>query len=69
MIILTQSQVDQVKGESLPGFSIDPVALIDGTFCISERVLTDHAHESKHDFLSTLPKREVSYDEFQVSED
>lgn len=64
MIILTAAQADEVRGETTPGFMLDPVVLLDGTFVLPDAVLTDPAHEPKWGILAALPTREVADSEF-----
>lgn len=64
MIILTSAQADEVRGETTPGYMLEPVALLDGSFVLPESVLTDPAHEPKWAVLSALPTRAVDDSEF-----
>ena len=59
MIILTSAQADAVRGQSSPGFALDPRPLADGTYALPEAVLTDVNHASKWAILAPLPKRQV----------
>lgn len=61
MIILTAAQASQVRGQSSTAgwAALAPVLLYDGTFMLSENVLTDPAHADAKAFLSTLPKQTV----------
>lgn len=65
LIILTAEQAELVRGESSPGHVIDPVPLEDGTFAVSEAVLSDPAHSGKRGLLASKPKRVVAPAEFK----
>jgi hypothetical protein len=68
MIIMTEVQADMVRGETIEGHAIMPVRLNDGSYCVSEAVLSDPAHAAKHDLLSSMPKRLVEPSEFPSEE-
>lgn len=64
-IILTEAQADHVRGETGPGAFLDPRALASGTeWVLPVAVLTDPAHASQHDYLSGLPQRAISHEEW-----
>lgn len=58
-IILTKAQADSVRGVTSPGFALNPIQQMDGTYFLPDRVLDDPAHASKHGFLSSLPRSET----------
>jgi len=62
VILLTAKQADQVRGVSVmdPSAALDPVAISDGRFILPIEVLDDPAHAKHHEFLSGLPKIEMS---------
>lgn len=65
MIILTASQAIQVSGETSDGNELRPVKLADGiTFVLPPEVLTDPAHAAHHEFLASLPQREIGPEEW-----
>lgn len=65
MIVLTAAQAVQVSGATEDGSELRPVMLADGmTFVLPPEVLTDPAHASRHDFLSTLPQRDIAPEEW-----
>ena len=55
MIILTQDEANQVRGQTTLGHALAPRPLVDGTFVLPEAVLSDPAHEKHWKLLSTLP--------------
>lgn len=67
MIILNQAQADQVRGPTVEGYELNPIALTDGeTFVLPEAVLSDPAHALRHAFLASLPTREIEANEWVV---
>jgi len=69
MIILTQEQAQEVRGVSSEGAGLDPRQLLGGEFALPEAVLSDPAHAEKHEYLSTLPTREVTEEEWPPQPD
>lgn len=67
MIILTQEQADAVHGVNEQGTALAPRPLADGTFALSDRVLSDPTHQEYHDLLSGLPRRDVAADEWFIN--
>ncbi len=68
-LILTAAEADQVRGETVPGHTIEPHLLKDGTYALTTVVCADPHHASKHAFLSALPLRDVPPDEFELLEE
>lgn len=66
MIILTAEQAEMVRGESKPGHVLNPRPLKDGSYCLSEAVLDDPAHEKWRTTLDALPKRDVTPSELSI---
>ncbi len=64
-LILTAAEADQVRGETVPGHTIEPHLLKDGTYALTTLVCADPYHASKHGFLGAMPVREVSAAEYQ----
>lgn len=62
MIILTTQDAELVRGGTT--YALEPVPLMDGSFALPPRVLEDPHHERHWQFLSSLPQREVSDEEF-----
>lgn len=60
-IILTQEQANIVSGSSSisPYVALSPIVLTDGTYVLSESVLTDPKHIEHHTLLSSLPTKTV----------
>ena len=56
MICLTSSEADQVRGETEPAHALMPIPLVDGTFVLPLKVLTDPHHGQKQSFLASKPK-------------
>lgn len=68
-IILTEAQADHVRGPTANSAALSPVALASGTeWVLPVAVLSDPAHAIHHDYLSALPQRAVSADEFPQSD-
>ena len=66
MIILTAPEAAQVRGQTATNRALDPVILADGvTYFLPEEVLADPAHALHHDFLATLPTRDVAQRNFR----
>lgn len=65
LIILNASQEDEVRGATIPGHALEPIALANGTeWILPPRVLQDPAHVEWHDYLAALPQRNVDPSEF-----
>lgn len=65
MIILTQTESDAVRGETAPGYRLEPLPLANGTeWVLPEAVLDDPAHAVHHDLLAGLPRRDVAAGEW-----
>lgn len=62
MIVLTSEQSDKVRGLSpiKVGHGLNPIELPDGSFMLNENVLDDPAHTDVKDFLSKLPRADLS---------
>ncbi len=58
-IILTAAEADQVRGETVPGHTIEPILLKDGAYAVPPEVLKDRHHAAKHGFLKQRPARAV----------
>jgi hypothetical protein len=69
MIILTKEQANEVRGNTGAGSALDPVKLKSGEYVLNEAVLSDPAHSMLHEFLNTLPTREVTKDEIEQDDD
>lgn len=64
-IVLTDDQRAHVMGPTAPGAALAPVALANGAeWVLPVSVLSDEAHAIHHAYLSALPQRAVSADEF-----
>lgn len=69
MIILTAEQSANVAGVTPCGAELRPVQLADGiTFVLPPEVLTDPAHAAHHEFLASLPQREIMPEEWTQPE-
>jgi len=59
-IILTAEQAARDWSGSRKGTALEPVLLADGeTYVLPAVVLARAAHKAHHDFLKTLPQREI----------
>lgn len=58
VIYLTPAQADAVRGETSPGYGLEPVPYGGEGFVLPASVLNDHAHASVHPFLVDLPRIE-----------
>lgn len=64
-LILTERQAQTVRGRTSPGATLEPVLLADGkTWVLPIAVLDDTAHWARHAYLTALPRREVTDDEW-----
>lgn len=63
-IILPRPLAEALAGETTPGHRIEPRALKDWTFGISDHVLADAAHASKHSDLAEVTTRNVESSEW-----
>lgn len=70
MIILTQTQAEQVRGAGANGSRLEPRALADGaTWALPEAVLTDPDYAQQAAFLAALPTREVDPAEWPAGDE
>ena len=68
MIVLTQAQANQVRGETTDGNALEPVMLADGvSYVLPEEVLTDPAHAANRVLLQALATREIAANEWVQS--
>lgn len=64
-ITMTAAQADSVRGETVPGHSLEPAVLADGsTYVLPATVLTDPYHAAKRDVLAAFTVRAVDPSEF-----
>jgi hypothetical protein len=64
MIILTSSEADHVRGPTTNGAALAPRRMKAGTHALPEAVLDDPDHAIHHEYLTALPRREVSANEW-----
>jgi hypothetical protein len=64
MIILTETQADQVRGATENGAQLVPIGIKGGLFVLPETVIDDPNHAAHSEFLSSLPTRQVGDEEW-----
>lgn len=68
-IILTAQQAAVVQGPTSQWSSLEPFLLADGvTYILPVEVLDDEFHAIHHEYLATLPVREVAPEEWPVDD-
>ncbi len=55
MILLTPTEAEEVRGDTMPGHALRPIPLKSGDFILPVAVLDDPMHAEHHDFLNGLP--------------
>jgi hypothetical protein len=63
VIILTEEQANEVRGQTSPISYLEPVALLENLYFLPIEVLSDENHNSKFDILSVCEQRELTEEE------
>lgn len=69
LVILDAIQADALRGPTVPGKALNPVALTDGRFALSPAVLDDDHGEAANELLAALPVQTIGPGLLPVDED